>query len=90
MNRTEKARAGMLAGLEAGHAQAKIDRRLAAEADRGRAVGLLDLEAIRPRAGTDTRPARAAHVLTLAESVAAASPSRDRRPDRKRRGMSDR
>ena len=71
MNRTDKARAGMLAGLEAGHAQAKIDRRLAAEADRGRAVGLLDLEAIRPRAGTDTRPARAAHVLTLAESVAA-------------------
>lgn len=71
MNRNEKARAGMLAGLEAGQAQAKIDRRLAAEADRGRAVALLDLDAIRPRAEADTRPARAAHVLTLAESVAA-------------------
>lgn len=71
MNRTDKARAGMLAGLAAGHEQAKIDRRLAAEADRARAVGLLEIDAIRPRAELDTRPARAAHVLALAESVAA-------------------
>lgn len=67
----DKARAGLLAGLAAGHAQAKIDRRLAADADRDRAVGLLDLDAIRPRAEGDTRPPRAPHVLALAESVAA-------------------
>jgi ParB family chromosome partitioning protein len=71
MNRTEKAAAGMLAGVQAGHAQAAVDKRLAAEMDRGRSVALLDLEAIRPRAGADTRPARLADVVTLAESIAA-------------------
>ena len=64
------ARAGMLAGLTAGHEQAAIDRRLAADMDRGRAVALLDQAAILSRAA-DTRPARAEHVLALAESVAA-------------------
>jgi len=68
--RTEKAKAGMLAGIDAGHAQALIDRRLAADAARGRAVALLDLDAIRNREA-DTRPPRAAHVLSLAESIAA-------------------
>ena len=66
----DKARAGMLAGLTAGHKQAETDRRLAQDADRGRAVALLDLAAILPRPA-DSRPARAEHVLALAESVAA-------------------
>lgn len=71
MSKTQdKARAGMLAGLNAGHAQSEIDRRLATEADRGNAVGLLALDAVHLRTA-DTRPARAAHVLALAESVGA-------------------
>lgn len=62
--------AGMLAGLQAGHVQAATDRKLAGAAEAGRAVALLTLDAIHPRAD-DTRPARADHVLALAESVAA-------------------
>jgi hypothetical protein len=60
----------MLAGLQAGHVQAATDRKLAGAAEAGRAVALLTLDAIHPRAD-DTRPARADHVLALAESVAA-------------------
>lgn len=66
----DKARAGMLAGLDAGHEQARIDRKLAADADKGRAVALLPLEAVHQRKA-DTRPARAEHVLSLAESIGA-------------------
>ena len=66
----DRAKAGLLAGLEAGKAQAVVDRRLAAEVDLGRAVGLLALDAVHQR-DADTRPARADHVLALAESVAA-------------------
>jgi ParB family chromosome partitioning protein len=62
--------AGMLAGAEAGAAQHKTDRRLAAEANRNRTVSLIAAELIRPRE-EDTRPPRASHVLTLAESIAA-------------------
>jgi len=71
MSKTQdRAKAGMLAGLDAGHAQAAIDRKLSSEADRARAVGLLPLEAIHLR-DADTRPARPEHVLALAESVGA-------------------
>ena len=71
MNKTQDtARAGMLAGMNAGHRQAETDRRLAVEADRGKAVALVPLESIHKRK-TDSRPARAVHVLALAESVAA-------------------
>jgi ParB family chromosome partitioning protein len=71
MSKTQdRAKAGMLAGLDAGHAQAAIDRKLSSEADRARAVGLLPLEAVHLRAA-DTRPARPEHVLALAESVGA-------------------
>lgn len=71
MNKTQDtARAGMLAGLNAGHRQAETDRRLAVDADRGRAVALVPLDSIHKRKA-DSRPARAAHVLSLAESMAA-------------------
>ena len=71
MNKTQDtARAGMLAGMNAGHRQAETDRRLAVEADRGKAVALVPLESIHKRKA-DSRPARAAHVLAVAESVAA-------------------
>ena len=71
MNRKqEKARAGMLAGLDAGHQQAAIDRKLAADSDRGKAVALVPLAAVHQREA-DTRPARAEHVLSLAESIGA-------------------
>ncbi len=66
----DKAKAGMLAGMQAGHLQAKIDRKVEAEQKRARSVSLFDLAAIQPR-NTDSRPARAAHVLALAESIGA-------------------
>ena len=65
-----KGAAGMLAGLTAGHKQAETDRRLAADADRGRAVAVVAVESIHRRKD-DSRPARAVHVLALAESIAA-------------------
>lgn len=72
MSKTQdKARAGMLAGVTAGHAQSEIDRRMAADADRGRAVALLGAAAVHSRAAGDTRPPRAEHVLAVAESVGA-------------------
>ncbi len=66
----DKARAGMLAGLTAGHQQAEIDKRQRADTERGRSVALLALKAISQRS-TDTRPPRAEHVLALAESIGA-------------------
>lgn len=65
------ARAGMLAGLTAGTAQAGTDRKLAEAADRNRTVALVPADSIRPRHGAATRPARPGHVLALAESIAA-------------------
>jgi len=62
--------AGMLAGLQAGHVQAVTDRKLAGAADVARAVAVLPIAGIHPR-NDDTRPARAEHVLALAESIAA-------------------
>jgi ParB family chromosome partitioning protein len=65
------ARAGLLAGLNAGAVQAEADRRMADAADRGKTVGLVPAAAILPRHGSATRPARPGHVLALAESIAA-------------------
>ena len=66
--------AGMLAGLQAGHVQAVTDRKLAGAAAVARAVAravaVLPIAGIHPR-NDDTRPARAEHVLALAESIAA-------------------
>ena len=66
----ETAAAGLLRGIAYGKEQAKADRRLAAESKLDRVLELLPADAIRPRAA-DSRPARAEHVLEVAESVAA-------------------
>lgn len=66
----DKNAAGILGGIATGHAQHKTDARLGAEADRGRTVALVDAWSIAHRAD-DTRPARAEHVLAIAESIAA-------------------
>lgn len=56
MNRTETARAGMLAGVQAGHAQARIDKRLAADAGHAGEVALMPLDKVLGRVGgLDTR-----------------------------------
>lgn len=70
MSKKTKAADGLLAGFNAGHAQHAIDSKLASDADRGRSLALLPVDSIRPREA-DTRPAKAADVLTLAESIAA-------------------
>lgn len=67
----EQARAGLLAGIAYGKEQAKADRRLAAAAKLEKVLELVAVEDIRPRPGGDTRPARAEHVLELAETIAA-------------------
>lgn len=70
MNKTEKARAGMLAGLDAGKAQAATDRRLAADADRARETAHMKLADILGRAGAmDTRKPSDADVEAVAESI---------------------
>ena len=54
--RTEKAAAGMLAGVQAGHAQARLDKRLAADAARARDVDMMPLADVQGRlGGLDTR-----------------------------------
>jgi ParB family chromosome partitioning protein len=63
--------AGFLGAIAQGKEQAKTDRRLAQDARVGRAVTLLDPDQVRPRTD-NTRPARAGHVVALAESIAAA------------------
>ena len=67
----ETAAAGLLRGIAYGKEQSKADKRLAAAAKLERAVELVDLDAIRPRPGGDTRRAGAEHVLELAETIAA-------------------
>jgi len=67
----DAARAGLLAGMAAGHEQAKVDRAVAADLDRAKTMALVDLDAIRDRPAGDSRHARAEHVLELAESIAA-------------------
>ena len=66
----ETAAAGLLRGIAYGKEQSKADKRLAAEAKLDKVLELVPLEAILPRAA-DSRPARAEHVLALAESIAA-------------------
>lgn len=66
----DEAKAGMLAGAIAGAGQAKTDRKLAEEADRGRMALILPITQIRERA-IDTRPVSAAEVLMMAESIVA-------------------
>lgn len=66
----DEAKAGMLAGAIAGAGQAKTDRKLAEEADRGRMAVILPITQIRERA-IDTRPVSAAEVLIMAESIVA-------------------
>jgi ParB family transcriptional regulator, chromosome partitioning protein len=63
--------AGFHEAIRQGKEQAKTDRRLSQQAHAGRAVALLDFAQVRPRE-EDTRPARAPHILALAESIAAA------------------
>lgn len=60
----------MLAGAIAGAGQAKTDRKLAEEADRGRMAVILPITQIRERA-IDTRPVNAVEVLMMAESIVA-------------------
>lgn len=70
MNRTEKAAAGMLAGVQAGHLQAKLDKRLAAEGARARDVDMMDLAAVLGRVGgKDTREPTPGALEALAESI---------------------
>lgn len=61
---------GLLAGMNAGTAQAKTDQSVTAALDRGRAVALVAFKDIRPRT-QDTRTPKAEDVLAMAESVAA-------------------
>lgn len=69
MDRKDKAAAGLLAGVKAGHAQARLDKRLAAEAGHAAAVALVPLDAVLDRPGGDTREPTADAVDALAESL---------------------
>ena len=70
MNRTEKAAAGMLAGVKAGHLQAKLDKRLAADAARAGDVGMMPLDAVLGRVGNlDTREPTPEAVDTMTETL---------------------
>lgn len=71
MSRKQDIAAGFLGAIAQGKEQGKTDRRLAQDAKLGRAVTLLDPAQVRPRTD-NTRPARAGHVVALAESIAAA------------------
>jgi len=70
MNRQDKARAGMLAGVEAGHLQAKLDKRLAADAAHAGDVCMMPLDAVLGRVGgLDTRDPDAEALEALAVSI---------------------
>jgi ParB family chromosome partitioning protein len=71
MSRKQDIAAGFLGAIAQGQEQGKTDRRLAQDAKLARAVTLLEPAQVRPRTD-NTRPARAAHVVALAESIAAA------------------
>jgi len=64
-----RARAGMLAGVTAGHAQARIDKRLAADAERAGEVALMPLDKVLGRPAGDTRALDDEHLEALAESI---------------------
>lgn len=68
--RTEKAAAGMLAGVQAGHAQARLDKRLAADALHAGDVALVPLDSVQGRlGGLDTREPTPADLDALTESI---------------------
>jgi ParB family transcriptional regulator, chromosome partitioning protein len=84
MKAAKKGEVGMLAGMEAGAKQHGIDKEVAKEADRRKSVAILPLDSIQPRED-DTRPPRADHVLSLAESIAAVGLIQSIAVDRKHR-----
>lgn len=70
MNRTDKAAAGMLAGVQAGHAQARLDKRLAADAAHAGDVALVPLDSVLGRVGgIDTREPTPESLDALAQSL---------------------
>ena len=70
MNRHDKARAGMLAGIQAGHAQALLDKRLAADAVHAGDVSVMPLADVLDRVGgRDTREPSLEALEALAESI---------------------
>ena len=70
MNRKEQAAAGMLAGVKAGHAQARMDKRLAADATQTGDVAMMPLDAVLGRVGNlDTREPTPDTLAALAESI---------------------
>lgn len=70
MNRQDKAAAGMLAGVKAGHLQARLDKRLAADIERAGEVAMMPLEKVLDRVGgLDTREPTPDALDALAESI---------------------
>lgn len=70
MKSRDKAAAGLLAGAEAGHQQARLDKRLAANAAQAAAVAVVPLDSILARAGgVDTRQPTDDAVAAMAESL---------------------
>jgi len=70
MNRQDKARAGMLAGVQAGHLQARQDKKLAADALHAGDVAMIPLDAVLGRVGgLDTREPTAEALDAMAESL---------------------
>ena len=70
MDRQEKARSGMLAGVKAGHAQARLDKRLAVDAAHAADVCMMPLDAILSRVGgLDTREPTEEDLDAMVESI---------------------
>jgi len=70
MKRNEQAAAGLLAGVQAGHTQARMDKRMAADAIHAQDVALMPLDAVLGRVGNmDTREPAADALEALAESI---------------------
>ena len=68
--RQDKAAAGMLAGVQAGHAQACLDKRLAADAARARDVDMMPLADVQGRlGGLDTREPTPEALDAMTESL---------------------
>jgi hypothetical protein len=69
-HRADIGAAGMLAGVQAGHAQARMDKRLAADIARAGEVAWMTLEAVQGRlGGMDTRDPTPADLEALTESI---------------------
>ena len=69
-NRQDKAAAGLLAGVKAGHKQARTDKRLAADAGHAREVAIMPLDAVLGRVGNvDTRDPSPDALDALTESI---------------------